>query len=124
MLRLFNQIRQITFEPHLLYEALAQFRIKRIFGLAQIFSLLSCRATERHLLYSPVRDAMWIELRLNPNIRRAVRYGICFRINLLNIHRMYLRQIIGFMNINSANVRSLRDRLVASYNSQTIVYNL
>ena len=41
--------RQITFEPHLLYEALAQFRIKRMFGLAQIFSFLSCGALPRHL---------------------------------------------------------------------------
>ena len=46
MLRFF---RQITFEPHLLYEALAQFRIKPMFGLTQIFSFLPCRASASHL---------------------------------------------------------------------------
>ena len=36
MLRFFHQIRQTISEPHLLYEALAQFRVKRVLGLTRI----------------------------------------------------------------------------------------
>jgi len=38
-------------------------------------------------------------------------------------HRMYLRHIIGLLNVISTNILSLWDEFVARYRLQTIIYN-
>jgi hypothetical protein len=41
-----------------------------------------------------------------------------------NHHIMYLRHIVGLLNVISTNILSLRDEFVARYRSQTKLFKL